>query len=77
LTHLDVIALLARRYGKMPHEVVALPLHYYLFLRKDWIRENMAEAKAIERAKAKAEGDDVIEFDAEAAQAGKMTGVTD
>lgn len=25
------------RYGRWPHEVAALPFHYYLALREDWI----------------------------------------
>lgn len=30
------------RYGKWPHEVAALPFHYYLALRQDWIAANTA-----------------------------------
>jgi len=26
------------RYGKWPHEVSALPFHYYLALRADWMK---------------------------------------
>lgn len=28
------------RYGRWPHEVAALPFHYYLALREDWIEAN-------------------------------------
>lgn len=45
-----------------------LPLHYFLALRADFIREKMAEKRAI----AKASGEDVIEFDAKAAKSGDL-----
>lgn len=46
-----------------------LPFTYFFALREDFIREKMAERRAI--AKAKGE-DDVIEFDAEAAKSGHL-----
>lgn len=61
--------LLARRYGKWPHEVADLPMTYYLALRDDFFREKMAERRAIARARG---DDDVIEFDAEAARSGQL-----
>lgn len=45
-----------------------LPFHYFLALRADFIREKMAERRAIAEAK----GEDVIEFDAKAAKSGHL-----
>ncbi len=45
-----------------------LPFHYFLALRADFIREKMAERRAV----AKAKGEDVIEFDAKAAGSGQL-----
>ena len=49
------------RYGKWPHEVSALPFHYYLALREDWVKDNTigTDDDVLPTA------DDVIEFNAE------------
>jgi hypothetical protein len=51
------------RYGKWPHEVAALPFHYYLALREDWIADHTAAgAEEAEKLPGVA---DVVEFNAE------------
>lgn len=64
-----MILLLARRYGRWPHEVAALPFGYYLVLRDDYFREKIAERRALARARG---DDETIEFDAEAAKSGQL-----
>jgi len=50
-----------------------LPFHYFIALRGEFIREKMAERRAIAEARAKAGLDeDVIEFDAEEAKSGHL-----
>ena len=45
-------------------------MSYYISLRDDFIREKMAERRAL--ARAKGDDDDVIEFDAKAAASGHL-----
>ena len=55
------------RYGKWPHEVAALPFHYYLALREDWIKVH-APRQDVE---GEASEEDVIEFDTQVSVTGE------
>ena len=54
---------IARWYGKWPHEVAALPFHYYLALREDWIK--LHTVTPAEEEDARGGGEDTVDFNAE------------
>lgn len=56
MTTRELICRIAETYGKWPHEVAKLPLHYYRALKDEYVRMNAVTSS-------KDDDDEVVEFD--------------
>ena len=55
MTTRELICRIAEAYGKWPHEVARLPLHYYRALKDEYVRINAVPSPK--------DDDEVVEFD--------------